>query len=47
MAWYLAYVVEREIVGCLLKAQDIAPKPMLNTYIEVYFPSSLSPIVRI
>jgi len=43
MAWYSTSMVEREIVGYLLEAQEIAPKPMLNTYAEVDFMSSLSP----
>jgi len=44
MAQYLNFVVEREIIGCFLEAQEIAPKPMLNRYAEVDFLSSLSPL---
>jgi len=43
MAWYSNSVVEREIVGYFLEAQEIAPEPMIYIYIEVDFLSSLSP----
>jgi len=43
MARYSASVVEREIVGYFLEAQEIAPELMLNTYVEVDFLSYLSP----
>jgi len=42
MAWYSTSMVEREIIGYFLEAQEITPKPMLNTYGEVDFLSSLS-----
>jgi len=35
--------VEREIVGYFLEAQEIEPEPMLNTYADVDFLSSISP----
>ena len=43
MAQYSASKVERDIVGYFLEAQEIASKPMLKTYAEVDFMSSLSP----
>jgi len=36
-------MVEKEIVGYFLEAQEIAHEPMLNTYAKVDFISSLSP----
>ena len=42
MAWYSNFMVEREIVGYLLEAQEIAPEPMLKTNAKVNFLSSLS-----
>jgi len=35
-------MMEREIVGYFLKAQEITPKPMLKTYTKVDFLLSLS-----
>jgi len=43
MGQYLTFVVEIEIVGYFLDAQEIAPEPMLKKYKEVDCLSSLSP----
>lgn len=43
MAQYSTSMVERDTIGCFLEAQEIAPEPMLNTYVEVDFLSSLTP----
>ena len=39
-ALYLAYVDDKETVGCFLLLHDTTPVPMLNAYPEVDFMSS-------